>query len=193
MMSFQPEKVSLHDGTPIVIRAIQPDDAERVIAMHARLSEHTLFLRYLSVARQPVVDQAAHMCDIDYETRMALVAVPADIQPERLSAIACYVVPDEETPGSAEVAIVVEDAYQARGLGSILLVRLARYAQAHGIRRLTADVSVENGEVLAFIQHTGLPHEDSAAEGVIHVSVMIDGDLTKLEQSIMLSGNTALP
>ncbi len=190
-MTFQPETVGLHDGTSILIRPIQPDDRERVEAMHARLSRHTLLLRYLSAARKPTTAQAVKVCDFDLQRNMALVALPCDQKPAQIVAMACYVLPDPADARCAEVGILVEDAYQGRGLGTILLVRLGIYAQSHGVCEMSADIAYENSDILSFIQNTGLPHHETTSQGLVHVTVLIEGDLTDLAKRITFAEKSA--
>lgn len=192
-MDFEPVQVSLRDGTPLIIRAICPEDAGQLMAMHERLSEHSLLMRYLSLARRPLVDQSARMCDIDHVTRMALVATPDHLPPGQIVAVAGYVVPGPDAPHCADVGIVVEDSFQHKGLGSMLLAELAVCAQAHGICELTADISYDNRAILSFVRQTDLPHQASVCNGLIHVSILITQDLSGLRRDLGRLGHIEQP
>jgi len=159
MSQVLPETVTveLKDGTPVALRPIRPDDAPRLQAFHTRLSSDSIYLRWLSA--HPVLSdaEAAALSTVDYTTRMAFVATrPVDGE-EHVIGVARYGVVSPERPDEAEAAIVVEDAFQSRGLGTHLLRALWTYARAHGIRYWVAEINVENNRMLKFIQRGGLP------------------------------------
>jgi GNAT superfamily N-acetyltransferase len=159
MATDQPrETVTLKDGTPVQIRPIRPDDAERLQAFHARLSPDSIYLRWLSAHPVLSADEARALSTVDYKTRMALVATAGDhTEPGApLVGVARYgLVPGRSD--EAEVAVVVEDAYQHRGLGTALLLRLMDHALAAGLRYWSAEINVANARMMKFIQRGGLP------------------------------------
>lgn len=151
-----PATVTLKDGSAVILRPIGPEDAPRLQAFHTRLSPDSIYLRWLSA--HPVLSdaEAAALANVDYTTRMAFVAIlPED--PEHLLGVARYGIISPERPNEAEAAIVVEDSYQSRGLGTHLLRALITYARAQGIRYWLAEINVENARMLKFIQRGGLP------------------------------------
>jgi GNAT superfamily N-acetyltransferase len=154
----QPFPVTLADGQTVVIRPIRPDDAARLQAFHARLSPESIYLRWLSA--HPVLSEAEAraLSDVDYARRMAFVAVcrPAGDGEERIVGVARYGVTPERAD-EAEAAVVVEDSYQSRGLGSALLKRLVQYSAAQGVRAWVAEINAENARMLRFIQRVALP------------------------------------
>ncbi len=107
--------VVLADGGTVRVRPIRPDDGERLLGLHARLSPDSVYYRYF--APRPVLtpDEVAHLTGVDHRSRVALVASLRD----QIVGVARY----DTVPGTsdAEVAFVVEDAHQGRGLGSVLL------------------------------------------------------------------------
>lgn len=169
---FKPESVTLRDGTRAVIRAIQADDAPRLQALHARLSPESVYLRFLEQLKVLPAHEAQRLASVDYQTRMALVAVRED-DLEQIIGVARYAVADSARPDAAEAAIVVEDAFQGRGLGTILVDRLVKYAQAHGIRAFLASVHHSNSEILRFIQRSGLPVEKRLDTGVWEIRIKL--------------------
>jgi GNAT superfamily N-acetyltransferase len=179
-VTLEPVRVCLEDGTSLTIRAICPGDANSLIAMHERLSDHSLQMRYLSNARQPLINQSARTCAIDPVSHMALVAIPDHLLPEQIVAVAEYTVPDRNNLCSADIGIVVEDIYQHRGMGSVLLTHLVIWAQAHGICELTADIAYENHAILSFVRQTALPHHASICDGLIHVTITLTQELSGL-------------
>src|SRR5687768_12183479 len=108
----------LRDGTPVHVRPIRPDDEEALVAFHGRLSPHTIYRRFFSPRPVLPPKDVHRFTNVDYHDRMALVAeiggemagvARYDRQPAR---------PGHESEGAeAEVAFVIEDRHQGRGLG----------------------------------------------------------------------------
>lgn len=147
---------TLKDGTPVRVRPIHPADAERLQAFHARLSPDSIYLRWLSAHPVLSLAEAQALCNVDYAARMALVATLTADPAAPLIGVARY----GRVPGradEAEVAVVVEDAYQHRGLGTALLRRLMFYARTQGYRYWSAEINVANARMMKFIQRGGLP------------------------------------
>jgi len=172
--SFATETVTLRDGTQVVLRAIRPDDAPRLQALHKRLSPESVFLRFLD-QRKALTDQdAQRWATVDYRTHMAIVAALPDGADERLIGVARYAAIDPAKPDTAEAAIVVQDDHQGRGLGTILVNRLVTYARAHGIRAFVASVHYSNSEIMHFIQRSGLPAKKRLEAGVWEIHIRLD-------------------
>ena len=123
----------LPDGTDIVVRSIRPEDDQLERAFIDSLSSDTRYNRLLS-GRKLTPEEIRHLTRIDYDREMAFVAVIVDGRQARLLGVARYV-RDAGTAG-AEFAIVVADAWQAKGIGSVLLGTLLQHAQSAGITLL---------------------------------------------------------
>jgi GNAT superfamily N-acetyltransferase len=171
----EPTTVPLSDGTPVCLRPIRPDDAARLQAFHTRLSPNSIYLRWL--AAHPVLSpaEAAQFSDLDYVTRMAFVATTGDGEAEAIVGVARYGLVRPADPAEAEAAVVVEDAYQGRGLGSALLGRLLRYARAMGVRTWVAEINAGNARMLRFIERGGLPVTRQLEGGAWQVRMDISG------------------
>ncbi len=150
----QPVIVSLSDDSAVCLRPIRPDDAARLQAFHTRLSPNSIYLRWLAAHPVLSADEARQLSDLDYVTRMAFVATTGDGADEQIVGVARYglLKPDE-----AEAAVIVEDAYQSRGLGWALLGRLMRYSRAMGVTTWLAEINAGNARMLRFIERGGLP------------------------------------
>ena len=174
------EQVELRDGTPVTIRPIRPDDAPKLQSGFLRLSPQSVYLRFLDSFKELSDEQAHAFSTLDYQTRMALVAETREGETANLIGVARYALIDPEQPGTAESAIVVLDEYQKRGLGSIMLRLLVKYAIEHGVETFLATVHLSNTAILRFIQRSGFPFEKKMLEpGVweirIHVGQGRDG------------------
>ena len=126
--------VVLRDGSTIHVRPVRPEDEPAVLAFYRELSEETRYLRFFS-GTLDFAEAARRAVEVDYQRRFALVA---EAGPERRAAAdAMYLT---TAPERAEVALAISDAYQGRGLGTILLGQLAEAAHHHGIRQFEARV-----------------------------------------------------
>lgn len=156
--------VVLKDGKTVTVRPILPGDAEAIRALHARLSPETRYLRFFSPLPQLSDRMLARFTQVDYADRMALVALLG----RDIIGVGRY----DRLPGSdeAEVAFVVDDAHQGRGLGTLLLEHLALAAREAGIRRFVAETLPHNQRMLAVFADAGFAERTRLADGVVHVA-----------------------
>jgi acetyltransferase len=162
--SFPVETVRLQDGRTVTLRPIRPDDAPRLQEGFARLSQQSIYLRFLKTASGLSDAEAHQLATVDYQTQMALVGAVQEDGEERLVAVARYSVIPADTPGLAEAAIIVRDDYQGQGLGKILIKRLLQYGRRHGVQKLVATVHSSNARIQRFITKSGLPFEKRMLE-----------------------------
>jgi L-amino acid N-acyltransferase YncA len=159
--------VALRDGTRVRLRPIVPGDAPKLVALYDRLSRDTRYHRFFSAMRRLPPDWARFLATVDYRTRLALVAESPD-DADALIAVARY-----EPAGAsdtAEVAFVVQDDWQDRGLGSVLFGELLRAAAANGIRRFRAWVLADNRRMLDLIARFGRIEQRTLEQGVVELT-----------------------
>jgi RimJ/RimL family protein N-acetyltransferase len=137
-------EIALRDGTRLELRPIRPEDEQRLAELYDRLSRHTAYQRFFTVMRRLPPDWAHFLANVDYRRRLALVVEHGPAR--ELIAVARYEPTDDEE--TAEIAFVVQDGWQNRGLGSILLDELLAAAEARGIRRFRAYVLADNARML---------------------------------------------
>lgn len=140
---------TLRDGTPVRVRPIRPDDAPRLIEFHSRLSMNTTRLRFFTPMKRLSATFAEHLCTVEFKKRCAFVISPLDS--DSIHAVGRY---EAESRYSAEVAFVVEDSFQGKGIGTILLDRLVEHARTKGFDRLTAVVLCENLNMLTLFRES---------------------------------------
>jgi RimJ/RimL family protein N-acetyltransferase len=138
--------VTLRDGTPVRLRPIRPEDQDRLIALYARLSRHTAYQRFFSVMQRLPPDWARILATVDYRRRLALLAEVGPEDAPELIGVARYEPTDRDD--TAEVAFTVQDDWQNRGLGTLMLGALLAAAEARGIRRFRAWVLAGNGRMI---------------------------------------------
>ncbi|TLW92233.1 GNAT family N-acetyltransferase [Saccharomonospora piscinae] len=159
--------VVLADGRPVHLRPIVPTDADRIVALHARLSERTRYLRYFGAYPRIPARDLRRFTTVDHHDRVAFVTLLGD----DIVAVGRY---ERLSESSAEVAFVVDDAHQGRGLGSILLEHLAAAASECGLRRFVAEVLAENAAMTRVFRDAGYQVSRAFEEGLLHLEFDID-------------------
>jgi GNAT superfamily N-acetyltransferase len=168
------ETVTLCSGTALTIRTVRPDDTPRLQALYGRLSPECISARFLETCKELPHKVVERLSNVDFQTQMALVATRDEHGEEHIIAVARYWLVPAMEPGLAEPAIVVEDRYQNRGLGTLLLERLAAYARAHGVRKFLFTVHNSNTRILRLIRRSGLPVESTVEMGIWEIKVKLE-------------------
>lgn len=127
---------TLRDGSVVLVRPIEATDKDILAVGHGRLSEETVYRRFLSAKPRLTGSELRYLTEVDGEDHFALIAVLAD-QPDDAAGVARFV-RSREDPHTAEAAVVVGDPFHHQGLGKQLGFRLADAARERGIRRFTA-------------------------------------------------------
>ena len=157
--------VVLRDGSTLAVRPIRPDDEPALSRFFAALSlESRVFRFFAAVANADA--SVKRMVDVDYSTRYGIVALGG--AQREIVGHAMYVAIE---PGMAELALAVADAYQGRGLGTILLGQLAEAAADAGIQVLEAVVRPENHRMLEVLRESGFPVRSRSEPGEIHAEL----------------------
>jgi len=135
-------EIGLRDGARLRLRPIRPEDQDRLIAFYDRLSRHTAYQRFFTVMKRLPPDWAHLLANVDYQRRLALIAEHGPVDAPELVGVARYEPTDRAD--TAEVAFVIQDGWQNRGLGTTMLDELLAAAEARGIRRFRAWVLANN-------------------------------------------------
>jgi len=116
-------------------------------------------------------EQLQLFCNIDYDTEMALVAVVGPVEQEEIIGMGRYLM--DPSRDSAELAFVVRDDWQRRGLGTVLFQKLIEIGKENGIRTFWADVLVENSGMLKIFHRSGLEIESAKDGNIVHVKMKV--------------------
>jgi acyl-CoA synthetase (NDP forming)/RimJ/RimL family protein N-acetyltransferase len=170
--------VVLADGGTAHLRPISPDDADTLREFHARLSPESIYLRFFSPRPRLSERDVERFTHVDHVDRVALIATIR----RAMVAVVRY---DRISGGTAEVAFLVEDAQQGRGLGTILLEHIAAAARERGIERFVADVLPENRRMARVFRDAGYVAEQRFEEGVLRLS--LDLRPTPTSQQVMIA------
>ncbi|MCW3022296.1 MAG: family N-acetyltransferase [Conexibacter sp.] len=126
----------------IRLRPIRPADKDALATGLSRLSSRSVYQRFLSPKPRLSSAELRYLTEVDFLDHYALVAVPAR-RPDVLVGVGRWV-RDAEAPGDAEIAIVIGDPLQGRGVGTRLGVALAAAARERGVQRFTASMLPDN-------------------------------------------------
>ena len=151
------------------VRPVAPDDGPSLHAMCEQSSDRSIYLRFFSANRQIADGYLTSLAGVDGDDRAAVVAEVAG----RIVAVAGW---ERMSQRAAEVALLVEDDQQGRGLGTLLLEELADQACHVGITSLVADTLVENRRMLNVFARSGLHGRSEFEEGVVRWRLSTDLD-----------------
>lgn len=140
----------LRDGSTVHVRPVRSADKQAIRTFLSELSPDSIGFRFFGT---PSLDWAAGWSvDVDYGDRFALIAESGS--PRRIVAHAAYV---REDPHRAEVAFMVADPWQGKGISTVLLAHLAEVAERHGISTFTAEVLPYNHRMIKVFRESGFP------------------------------------
>ncbi|MGW1344474.1 bifunctional acetate--CoA ligase family protein/GNAT family N-acetyltransferase [Kribbella sp. NPDC002412] len=149
------------DGSVVRIRPVRADDEPALGAMNERVSDRSMYLRFFGISRS-MADEHMHHLVADHDGHVALVAEYDD----RVVGVASY---EPLRPGEAEMAFLLEDSVQGRGIGTLLLEQLAATARENGVQRLRADTLAENAGMLRVFADSGFEQVRRLESGVVEL------------------------
>jgi acyl-CoA synthetase (NDP forming)/GNAT superfamily N-acetyltransferase len=155
------------DGGTVHLRPISPDDTDGIVGLMERSSDQTRYYRFFGPMRR-LSDRDLHrFTHVDHVDRVAFVVVLGD----EVIGVGRY----DRYPGTddAEVAFLIEDAHQRRGLGSVLLEHLAAAARERGITSFVAEVLSQNSQMVRVFIDAGYSAKRSYEDGVVHLTFPI--------------------
>jgi acetyl coenzyme A synthetase (ADP forming)-like protein len=170
MVTPELDEAILRDGTSITIRAAAPEDRAQLIALFRRMSQASVRHRFFSAKRE-LMDSDLLYLQADGPD-VALVATVVSGFDELILGLGRYVV----LPGApkvAEVAFDVGDTDQGRGIGTLLLERLAARARAAGVTAFRAEVEADNDRMLEVFGQSGFAITRALEDDVCHVEIPI--------------------
>jgi acyl-CoA synthetase (NDP forming)/RimJ/RimL family protein N-acetyltransferase len=159
--------VVLSDGATAHLRPIRPDDAQRLVEFYSRVSDESKYFRFFVPYPRLSNADVRRFTTVDYLDRVALILLSG----EDLIAVARY---ERIDAMQAEVAFLVEDAHQGRGVGSVMLEHLAQVARESGVRRFVAETLPQNHKMIAVFSDAGYTLSSRIEDGVVHVEFEIE-------------------
>ncbi|MFE0190668.1 GNAT family N-acetyltransferase [Streptomyces sp. NPDC058989] len=175
--------VVLRDGGTARIRPITPDDAERLVSFYEQVSDESKYYRFFAPYPR-LSDRDVHrFTHHDYVDRVGLAAM---VGGEFIATVRYDRINDQGLPAKdpeddqAEVAFLVQDAHQGRGVASALLEHIAAVARERGIRRFAAEVLPANSKMIKVFTDAGYTQKRTFEDGVVR----LEFDLEPTEQSV---------
>lgn len=165
---------TLLDGGLIHIRAIQPDDRERLLEHFHSLSEESVYYRFFGFKHNLSDQELTQLTQLDFVNHVGLVATGYADGLEHMIGVARYIRNPDES--HAEVAFAVTDAHQGRGIATLLLDHLSRIARAAGIEVFEASVLSDNSRMLEVFDHSGLAVSRRNDGGTVRVTMRLNPD-----------------
>jgi acetyltransferase len=146
--SFQPVI-----GAPVTIRPLRPDDVGIEREFVTGLSDETRYSRLLGGAIKVTDEYIRRLTHLDWSREVALAAITMLGDAETIIGVARYVIDDSGE--ACEFAIVIADAWQGRGIGRRMLLKLASVARLRGLRRMYGEILSTNHAMLGMVRKLG--------------------------------------
>ena len=144
--------VTLGDGARVEVRAVEPTDTTLLEEVLEHMSPDSRYRRFLTLMERLDARQLRYLTSLDHDRQEALVAIDAPTGEAVAVARYAAIAEDDQT---AEIAVAVSDPWQRRGLGAVLLNRLAERARDHGIRRLSGLMLTDNTAIQRLMTSIG--------------------------------------
>ncbi len=159
----------VNDGTEIQFRPIHPTDEPLMRDLLYDLSKETLYYRFMSHNQRFGHKEIQNFVYVDHRKDVAIVGTIPEAHGDDIVAVGRYYL-DEKT-NRAEVAFVIRDEFQNKGLGTFIFRHLITLAKASGIAGFTAEVLRDNKRMQAIFNHSGYKVQSVVEEGVYSVRI----------------------
>jgi len=185
VVDVSPEKLGklslpavLGDGTKVTIRAIHPEDKNRLQIGFHRLSPTSVKYRFLGLKKELSVEELVYLTEIDYDVHVALVVTVHKDGEELIVGVGRFI---EVEPGqrgrTAEIGLAVVDEFHRRGIGTLLFEIMKELASAKGIARFEAWVLSNNCRMCDIFRHHATDYICTRDEDVYHITCSITQNL----------------
>jgi len=167
------EHVKEFGDTEIFFRPVKPTDEKMQREFFYSLSDETVYYRFFNIVKTMPHEKIQPLVNIDYREEMAIVGLTGKTEMEDMVAIGRYKL--DPADNLAEVAFLVRDDWQGRGIGTHLMRVLADIARERKINGFKADVLAENRKMLSVFHNCGYPVKTKLEEGSYSVVIDITG------------------
>jgi len=179
-------RVILRDGSTTTFRPIRLDDVDAWLEFYGTLSDRTKFMRLHHIPKEMRREDAVRFCTVDYENSFAFVAEAIEEGKKRIVSVGRY---NRLPSGStAEVAFVIEDKYQEKGIGTKFIEWLSIVARENDIDTFEAYVMQENKAMLSVFQSYGFHMKREIMDNIVHITF----PLTKTPEVVKKKDERAL-
>jgi RimJ/RimL family protein N-acetyltransferase len=164
------EPETLKNGLPVIVRALRPEDRDRIASAVRGLDHESIYFRLFSPRGELTEAGLDRIMRFDPDREVVLVVTTRSEGDERVIGSARYVVLG---PQSADVAFMVEEDFHGQGIASRLLRHLAKVARDRGIATFEADVLAHNHAMRNVFSRTGWPMQSHREGGAVHLTLTL--------------------
>jgi acetyltransferase len=155
----------LEDGSELYLRPIRPEDEPKLARFHKTLSEISVYMRYfhwMKLEQRTAHERLTRMCFVDYDRQMAFVAMQhaSETGEQEITGIARLV--KLRRSGDAELAVIVSDQFQRRGIGARLVEQTIEFARDEKVQRIVGTVLLENRAMRKLFERHGFTAKQGA-------------------------------
>jgi GNAT superfamily N-acetyltransferase len=161
--------VRLASGVELRVRPVRLSDEEALQDLFYRLTDESTYRRFMTFKKAHPREEMQALVNLDYEQSVGVLAVDGD---DQIVGMARYDVDPKTNLG--DIAFVVRDEWQGKGVGKVLMQRMAEIGRARGLAGFMADVLAENKPMMAILQRSGLKLAIDLEGGVYHVAARFE-------------------
>jgi acyl-CoA hydrolase/GNAT superfamily N-acetyltransferase len=165
---------ALQDGAEVLLRPIKPTDERLEQELLYSLSDRSVYLRFFSAVGAFPHERVQHYTTVDYDQQMAIVAIDLSGDEEQMIGVGRYV--KERNSDMAELALLVRDDWQGRGVGTLMHGYLQQIARAHKIGGFKGEVLEQNQGALHVFTRLGRNAKTQYEDGIYTVSYRFDDE-----------------
>ena len=161
-------------GLKLLLRPVRISDEPLLKDFFYSLSDRSIYRRFISTRKDMHHERLQEFVIIDYTREIVILAVVEQLQKDRVVGIAQY--GKQEYAHTAEVAVVISDDFQNKGIGTELLSFVTYLAKKEGLLGFTAEVLVENRPMLHLFEKMGFIIEKRSGAGVYELKMQFRGE-----------------
>ncbi|OGD48147.1 hypothetical protein A3K69_04865 [Candidatus Bathyarchaeota archaeon RBG_16_57_9] len=150
-------------GSELIVRPIKPTDEEMLSDMFYDLSDQTIINRFFSMLKSMPHRKLQQFCCIDYDGEMSLVALTKEGVKQRIVGLGSYHL--NPATHRAEIAFMMADAWQGKGIGTYMMQGLVKIAKSKKIKGFTAEVMRDNVPMIALMHKAGVEPKSTIVNG----------------------------
>ncbi len=168
----------LLDGRQLLIRAIRPEDKVALQNGLQSLEPESAYFRFFQPKQDLSREELIYLTEIDFCDHVALLAIIVEDGKEIVAGGSRYIVYQQEPVLAAELTFTVNDQYHGLGIGTLLLRHMLQLAKIARIAELHASVLPDNLKMLSVFSNSGITHDRSIEEGIVHIRFSVNDDHT---------------
>ncbi|HKB85453.1 MAG TPA: GNAT family N-acetyltransferase, partial [Ignavibacteriaceae bacterium] len=189
------ERVLLKNGQGLIFRPAVLTDIPKVESFMTRVSRESLRMRFMASISQVSSDVIKQLCSGDFKTSGCLVALTGDNKDSQIVGLGNYIAAGNGH--TAEVAFLIEDDFQGKGIGTLLLERLAGLAAANGFIEFEAEVLPDNQPMINVFKSSGFERYQVWSSDTVHIELPVGSagalwEITGLRERISVA-NSLIP